>query len=211
VGAHGVVSRMALAVALFAGLAGATGDFRHDVAPVGMNDGATLINRRGEILTPNRFLHIEPFSEGLAAVRIAAPSAPTRGAAWLQRELYGFIDTTGRVVVETTHAAALPFNEGLAAVRSGSGQWGFIDATGRVAIDFRFLDASPFSDGVATVRDLASGKWGVIDPTGRVVRPFNLSSADPFHEGVAAAGDVNGMGLIGCDGHFLFQRSITRP
>jgi hypothetical protein len=180
--------------------------FQDGVAVVQMNDGATLIDTQGEILTTNRFFYVEEFSEGLAGVRIARNGDNASEDA--QNDLLaGYIDTSGRVVIAPIYEYGEPFQEGLAAVSIEAGHWGFIDATGRVVIDFRYFDVKPFSGGVATVRDPISSKWSVIDVTGRTVRPFELAEAEGFHEGLAGAKDyVKGAGLIGRDGQFRFQR-----
>jgi len=59
---------------------------------------------------------------------------------------HGYIDRSGKVVIEPQFSAALRFSNGLAAVRGGSGEeWGFIDRTGRVVIEpiYRSKGTSP--------------------------------------------------------------------
>jgi hypothetical protein len=177
-------------------------DFDDGVAIVEAKDGWTLIDTNGNVLTENRFKHISRFSEGMTIVEVAKGGdglETSRGA------LFGYIDTTGRIVVEPIYEWSSPFEEGLAAVRDESGQWGFIDKLGRIAIGFKFAEVTQFSGGVATVREPAFDKYGVIDTKGNIVRPFNLTSADPFRDGFAGAADAAGAGLIGLDGHFRFQ------
>ena len=64
--------------------------------------------------------------------------AQRRGAAglfpvWDERGKYGFIDGSGRVRIGPQFDGALPFTEGLAAVRLGD-KWGFIDPSGKVVV-----------------------------------------------------------------------------
>lgn len=52
---------------------------------------------------------------------------------WDERGKYGFIDTSGRVIIKPQFEGAYPSSEGLATVSLGKEKWGFIDTTGKVA------------------------------------------------------------------------------
>ena len=91
---------------------------------------------------------------------------------------------------------ALPFSEGLAAVKINNG-WGFIDNEGKLIIGCKYDKVLSFSNGVAaacsTVR-FADGEldpiaaWGFIDRAGTHVIPFMYSSVGSFSkEGLAKA------------------------
>ena len=64
---------------------------------------------------------------------------------------YGFIDKSGKVVIEPQFDDVGPFSEGFAGVEK-DGKWGFIDKSGKVVIEPQFDDAEPFSEGLAKVR-----------------------------------------------------------
>ena len=64
---------------------------------------------------------------------------------------YGFIDKSGKVVIEPQFDDADLFSEGLVLVEK-DGKWGFIDKSGKVVIEPQFDDAEPFSEGLAKVR-----------------------------------------------------------
>ncbi len=64
---------------------------------------------------------------------------------------YGFIDKSGKVVIEPQFDDAEPFSEGLAKVEKDD-KYGFIDKSGKVVIEPQFDDAEPFSEGLAKVR-----------------------------------------------------------
>ena len=62
---------------------------------------------------------------------------------------YGFIDTTGKIVIDTIYNGVYYFSEGLAAVNIGGqtspyngdivdGYWGFVDKTGKMVIKPKF-------------------------------------------------------------------------
>lgn len=111
------------------------------------------------------------FSEGLASF---SPNVSVEG-----RYLSGFMDKTGKVIIEPKFEAVDDFSEGLAAVfffkpakieteaHQEDYDAGFIDMTGQMVIKPQYEYAQPFSEGLAFV--LIRGRVGAIDKTGRVV------------------------------------------
>jgi len=89
------------------------------------------------------------FSEGLAKVKL--------------NDKFGFIDATGKVVVEIKYDYLAAFSEGLAYVALND-KFGFIDTTGKVVIEIEYDDADSFREGLATVS--LNGKYCSIDATG---------------------------------------------
>lgn len=97
---------------------------------------------------------------------------------------YGYIDKTGKLVINPQFDAAWGFAEGLALVGIGErdtttftlglkagGKYGFIDKTGKYVINPQFDAGCGFSEGLARVRlgDLRTGKWGYVDKTGKYI------------------------------------------
>ena len=117
----------------------------------------------------------------------------TEGASLMPAQIggkYGYVDGSGTVRIEARFDDALPFSEGLAAVRLGGpedGRWGYIDTSGRFVIEPRFAGASFFSEGLAavTVNDFFDGKQGYIDRQGTIVIEPRFETAWPFAHGVA--------------------------
>lgn len=82
---------------------------------------------------------------------------------------WGYVDGTGRLVIECRYADARSFDDGLAAVQEPEGLWGYIDTAGRAVVAPQFTVAGAFDDGMAWVQ---SGElWGRIDKTGKTVIP----------------------------------------
>ncbi len=95
----------------------------------------------------------------------------------------GFIDKTGKVVIEARYSDALSFSEGLAPVRVGA-KCGYIDRDGKEKIPLQFDNARQFREGRAAVRQ--GEKWGFIDKEGKwVVEPIYVQVSN-FSEGLAA-------------------------
>lgn len=98
---------------------------------------------------------------------------------------FGFMDRSGRVVVEAKYQYTPGFHEGLAAVRE-NGLFGFIDEAGEMVISPQFRNAfsSAFVDGLAAVAP--QSVWGYIDRSGKFVIPPRFEKASDFREGLAA-------------------------
>lgn len=69
-----------------------------------------------------------------------------------------FIDCSGKDLGLGTYEDALPFHEGVAAVKQ-DGKWGYINETGTVVAPFVYEDASSVYDSLAWVKK--DGLWGV--------------------------------------------------
>ncbi len=96
---------------------------------------------------------------------------------------WGYVDKTGKMIIEAQFDRALTFSDGRAAMRVGLLNWGFIDRTGQFVVKPEYDDASPFSEGLAHVKK--KNKHGYIDTTGQMVIPLQFSLADSFVDGVA--------------------------
>lgn len=130
--------------------------------------------------------HAEDCTEGLCAVRFD-PLGPRH---------WGYISTSGAVVVKGQYDWARPFSEGVArvGVMTGEphpehgapaveGREGYIDHSGKMVTPLRFEEAWDFSEGMAQVR--VGGKWGYIEKSGRVVIAPQFEDSQPFKGGLA--------------------------
>ncbi|GAA6621336.1 hypothetical protein NUACC26_071560 [Scytonema sp. NUACC26] len=96
---------------------------------------------------------------------------------------YGFIDKTGKVVIEPQFDLAWNFVEDLAQIKVGD-KYGYIDRTGKQVILPKFQLAYTFSNGLALVA--IDYKYGYINPSGQIVIPPQFSGALAFKNGLAA-------------------------
>ncbi|MGE5648307.1 MAG: WG repeat-containing protein [Acidobacteriota bacterium] len=89
-------------------------------------------------------------------------------ARWKFENKYGFIDRTGKTVIEPKYDLTFHFSEGFAAVMVG-GKWGYIDTRGKMVIQPMPLQrAEDFHHGLAFV-STKDGKYGYIDKSGKYV------------------------------------------
>ena len=176
------------------------------------HDGLVLVHYRGGIAYYDRAgkrLQTPPldygpksysFSEGLAAIE-------TKGN-------WGFIDKTGKLVIDATFVDADSFSEGLAGAEvlidrsrekacvdpqnpgssyTSGKKFGYIDKTGKMVIPPRYEYAGPFVEGMASVTDCYESFF--IDRTGKVAIPGRFRYAFAFHDGLAQVQVVGSDGL----------------
>jgi hypothetical protein len=127
-------------------------DKNYDLIAVRLGTKIGFIDRKGQFKINPQFDYdttglpdLIEFSEGLAVVQ--------------QNKLYGYIDTTGKIVIKTQYEDCHFFKEGLASFQQNK-KWGFIDRTGKVVIEPQFDQAYFFENGVAEIRKFAQGETG---------------------------------------------------
>ncbi|MGA2327494.1 MAG: WG repeat-containing protein [Bryobacteraceae bacterium] len=169
------------------------GDFSEDLALVKLRKQSFFVDPAGKeaIPLPAGVNECDAFREGLARIK--------------KGKLIGFIDKTGRTVIEPQFsepkaserslelggAAAVPlfstaspgFFEGLAVFEKERKQ-GYIDQNGKVVIPAQFDYASGFREGLALIG--INGKWGFVDPGGRLAIPAQYDEGTHFSQGLAA-------------------------
>jgi len=105
-----------------------------------------------------------------------------------QNKKWGYIDNTGKIVIEPQFASAEKFSEGLAVVEVGNRTYGYINESGQFVINPQFRDnAGHFSEGLAVVAvgEGAERRAVYIDKTGKIIIDAQLKGGSDFHEGLA--------------------------
>lgn len=170
-----------------------------DLYPFVKNDRLGFIDSKGrEVISPQFGTAADSarFREGLANVG--------GGRDWGDGRNWGYIDASGKFVVEPKFWWAFPFSEGLACVllpEEGAG-YGFIDRTGSLLIKGLKVPSS-FHDGLAPVA--VGGKWGYLGTDMKIAIPAQFDLADPFSEGMAQVKIGGKWGYIDKAGRILVQ------
>lgn len=129
-----------------------------------------------------------------------------------QNNLWGFIDSSGALVVPPRYQGADFFSDGLALVKVGE-QWGYLrlDTTFQIAPRFYSDNVQRFSGGLARVR--FRDRFGYIDSTGATVVPANYLQGMPFSEGLACVQDPETLkwGFINRQGQWVLGPNYTHP
>jgi len=151
------------------------------------------ITDKGKVIAPEKDVaRARGFSEGLAPVNIGFEIH--MGDILKSAGAWGFVDTTGTIVIEAKFPSVTNFSSGLAAAaepaeRGQRPKWGYIDKKGNWAIKPQFQQARAFMEGLASVGVTVPGqrfvKQGCIDPTGKMVIPAQFEQAQGFQDGYA--------------------------
>lgn len=137
------------------------GSFSNGLCRIISTDKHGLIDKKGNIVLPCIYDKIGDFSDGMACVeRYDENSGKTQ---------YGFVDTTGRLVIPSVDAG-IPwgdFSDGMALVAVSDEQigyrqlkLGYIDKTGKLVIPYNYTGFGGFTNGAAVVE---TGGNNVID------------------------------------------------
>lgn len=120
------------------------------------------------------------------------------------KDKWGYIDDSGKVVVQPKYDMASYFFEGLAFVQTQD-EYGFIDEEGNIAIKPEFTFVTSFSEGRASYFDDKSNTYGYIDKDGKIVIPAKYDFAGQFSEGLALVKLNEKYGYIDAEGKIVIE------
>ena len=183
--------------------------FSGDFVPVKTADGkVAFVNQSGKVAISGNFDGLPTVGGGF--IDGLAPAGT--GGKW------GYIDTTGKWVIDPQFESAWSFADGLAPVLVG-GRWGYVDQKGRFVINPQYDFGGEFVEGLAIF--MSSGrKMGFIDTKGHVVSDARFLGVDNFSEGLAPVKTEDGWGFIDRTGKMvvspqfdsagIFQNGLAR-
>ena len=172
--------------------------------------GKEIVRLDGEVVFDSSNNYVDSpsqFSEGLSSTCIMKDG-------FFQS---GYIDSTGKFIIEPIYHSAFSFKDGLAAVsiiEEDREKFGFIDKSGKFVLEPIYSMAFDFSDGFAVVafeENAGEAEYGLINTSGEIVfRGF--SDIEPFKDGLAVAAITNDAGskvygYIGLDGEYVIEPS----
>ena len=170
--------------------------FSEELACVVPEDGVpTYIDTKGAIkFTLKDAEKASIFSDGLACFTKLDKDG---------KELYGFIDKTGKVKITPIYYDAWSFSEELAPVKNKENKWGYINKEGTLIINFQFSDPGNYTDGKARVSDGKS--WGYIDKNGKYLINPQFDDAYKFSQELAAIKQGKTWGFIDKSGKIVIN------
>lgn len=140
---------------------------------------------QGNIVVPPKYDYVWGFQEGLSIV--------------MQNKKCGFIDNTGKEVIQLKYDAAFSFaGKSTIAPVMQNGKWGFVDKTAKEVTPLKYDRTSELVLGAGDLFGvIQNGKWGFIDQTGKEVTPFKYDShLNFFKEGMLAVKQNKKWGFI---------------
>lgn len=123
-------------------------------------------------LEAQRIKEIKHFSEGLGIIEIKG-------------EFWGFVDGTGKTVIEPQFKSVGYFNGGLAWARNDKGKIGFINKKGNWVIEPQFEKAKEFDAESGMAMVIIGDVWGYVNTEGKTSIFEETSKTYKFSEGRA--------------------------
>jgi len=136
--------------------------------------------------------HLGWFSEGLAPF---SPDGLT----------YGYVDTSGRVVIPARFRVAGEFRDGMAVVEET--RWGVIDKSGRYLLKPEYLAVTPAGYGLFWVR--LGNAWRLIDTTGKFIGDHYVHVYPFNRQGWARVRTSEGWGVMDTAGKWIVEPGYT--
>ena len=100
----------------------------------------------------------------------------------MKKGKWGFIDKTGKIVINPQFEKVSDFKNGKAVFENGK-QWGYIDSKGTYVINPQFEDAGHFKEGMALI--LQGKEFGYINEDGKIEINPQFDYAGDFSSGMA--------------------------
>ncbi|TNE81905.1 MAG: WG repeat-containing protein [Bacteroidetes bacterium] len=138
--------------------------------PIQKGEKWGFIDSTGKEVVPPIYTEARPFSEGFAAVSVSREGEFTK---WY------YINDSFQMKIKFGFADALPFQEGLAPVKTYRG-WNYVNTAGDLKIKGDYDSAMQFTGGYARVK--LNGYWALIDKEGRYIRNPNFTALTDYAE-----------------------------
>lgn len=119
--------------------------------------------------------------------------------------LYGFIDSTGQVIIPPKYRSAGEFSEGLAPVRE-NGYYGYIDESGKYVITPQYDYAGSIRNGLGVA--FQKGKAGLLDKNGTILLPFQYQNIEILQNGMTILTTISNLkGIADNNGNLIIDTS----
>jgi len=203
-------------------------------AVAGKGDSVGIIDRSGSFITEPVYTHISPYTEGLAVAadtdgyvvldedgRVISDKYQFIGSYKSGRAVYykqtsdgslfyGYLDESGKPVIQPIYIYATDFEGNRAVVKLGEGLHAIIDRTGTVIKTMEYWEVSGLSDGKAAFRIYAGGKYGYVDSNGNEIINPSFVYAGEFRDNRAVVSVPGGpsrlvSGVIDEKGRFVIN------
>lgn len=174
------------------------------LASISQGDRSGLINTKGELVHSGTGIYLSRttggaiFLDGDSGSRLLDTSGSVLFEAdWFAGDFsdglalfhkdgrYGYVDSTGRVVIEPTFASADPFVGGLALVQLPDGPFAIINSAGEQVRQLGYENAAYLSDGMYAYQDPTTRLWGYKPVAEDAVIPPQFLVAGAFADGLA--------------------------
>lgn len=160
----------------------------------GQRNGLSFIlDKTGkETSTDPKVFVVKEFKEGLAPFES-------------QDKKEGFVNNTGKIVIEAKYHSVGYFSDGLAWAKLPEGKIGYIDKKGEWVIEPQFSAAKNFDPKSGLARVKVEDKWQYVDKTGKVATLNDAETFEDFSEGLCAGKKDGKVGFYDNTGKWVIE------
>ncbi len=163
-------------------------DFKNNgYAKIMLNGKFGVINKTGNLVIKNEWDDVE-ISDLISIIAVK------------QNKNWGFIDTTGKVVIPISYGFYRVVSSNLIKLQLGDKTIG-LNRHGEIAIPMIYDNFMAFTNGLAAVKQ--NGKWGFINEEQKVIIPIEFDMVNSFYEGMAVVQKKNKWGCINTNGEII--------
>lgn len=199
------------------------GPFKNGLAIVQHNNMYGVITKGGQQLFMFDYDYIAPFSDGFALAKRGGKQIYLKldgtvislspnyvyhdfsdnMARIKGKKNWGYIDQSGKVVIDVKYKDAYDYHEGFATVKLKTGTLYYIDKKGRKQVNYNVVPGVDPNFNEEIARYSKGGKWGLVDRA-QIVLPATYDEIGQLAEGYYSVKSNNVWGYIG-----LEQASIS--
>jgi hypothetical protein len=147
-----------------------TDGFRSGYARIRVKNKEALIDTKGKYFLPPKYFAVSSFTEGLAGVKTSSKAA-------------GFVDETGKMVIQPKWHFAMPFENGYSVVVVND-RFGVINKSGETVIPIEYSDIGQRRSGI--FRAMKDGKLYVLKSDGSIFTQEEVRFISIVGEGLIA-------------------------
>lgn len=175
-------------------------DYQEGLAIASDDKGSVALDDKGKQIS-GKYSYISNYRNGRAIYQTKAADGAY---------IYGYLDKSGKPVIQAAYQSATEFEDDKATVMLSEQQYALIDLNGNITRTFNYDHVGRVSDGLMEFRRTGDEKSGYLDTDGNIVIQPAFSYAGDFEDGKAlvTAADGSGFqqyGLIDRTGRFLIQ------
>lgn len=172
-------------------------DFSNGVASAKIGKDFFILKSDGSSTPVPNVIDIDAFKEGLAPFRAS-------------NKMFGFIDESGKEVIEPQYKAVGYFVNGLAWVKNADGTVGYIDKSGKMAIEAKFLAAKEFDHVLGVARVKQGEEWMYVRKNGETFSVSGATGLGDFSDGLAYAKMGETVGFVNDKGEWVIEAKYEK-
>lgn len=165
-------------------------DFIGEIASFFLNGKLGFINKKGQIVQPNKYSDINPFRNPEGIIKVVLNGK------------HGYIDSVGNERLSAKYDELMYKKECIIALKNK--KYGVLNAKGKEIIPFIYDNVTGYYDGVICVK--LGDNWGIIDLSHRFIVPLRLKYdyVAGFDNGYSVVRKNNKYGIINKKGIEIF-------